>query len=142
MGGFRCYPISAKGDAGRRLLTTLQKACLPSDRLYFPEDGVWWLMDHGSLHVGFACATPSLQHARGIYLSRSGLLPAYRGRGLQKRLIRVRLNWARKAGYKIAVSDTTDNHPSANNLIACGFRLYTPPIEYGYSKTLYWKRAL
>ena len=142
MGEFRCYRISAKGESFRRLLTTLQKACLPGDRLYFPEDGVWWLMDHGPLHVGFACATPSLQHEKGIYLSRSGLLPTYRGRGLQKRLIRVRLAWARRAGYRIAVSDTTDNLPSANNLIACGFKLYKPPIEYAYARTLYWKQAL
>lgn len=142
MGEFRCYRIGAAKDGLRRLLRTLQKECLPEDRLYFPEDGVWWLMDHGPLHVGFACATPSLQHAKGIYLSRSGILPAYRGKGLQKRLIRVRLNWAKRSGYTVAVSDTTDNHPSANSLIACGFKLYTPPIAYGYTRTLYWRKAL
>lgn len=142
MGEFRCYHIGRPKGEARQVLTTLQKACLPGDRLYFPEDAEWWLMDHGPLHVGFASATPSLQHEKGIYLSRAGILPAYRGKGLQKRLIRTRLAWARKAGYRVAVSDTTDNAPSANNLIACGFRVYTPPILYAYTRTIYWKRPL
>lgn len=142
MGGFRCYRVDLARDGVRAILTTLQKECLPGDRLYFPENAVWWLMDHGPLHVGFASATPSLQHEKGIYLSRSGILPAYRGKGLQKRLIRTRLAWARKAGYKLAVSDTTDNGPSANNLIACGFKVYTPPVQYAYARTIYWKRRL
>lgn len=134
--------IDASDPDNKQLLKVMQKACLPADGLYFPEDGVWWVAYHADLAVGFSCLSPSQQLEDGIYLGRCGVGKAYRGRGIQRQMIRLRVQWARRHGYKWAVSDTTDNVPSANNLISCGFRLYTPKIPYSFARALYWRKRL
>lgn len=134
--------VSVEDRAVKQRLKVLQKACLPGDKLYFPEDGVWWIAYIRSTPVGFGCVTPSKQQDDAAYLGRCGVLPAYRGRGIQRQMIRLRVFWARRHGYKWAVSDTTDNIPSANNLIACGFRLYVPEVRYSFARALYWRKKL
>ena len=134
--------IDASEPENKQLLKVMQKACLPADSLYFPEDGVWWVAYRKDTPVGFSCLSPSQQLEDGIYLGRCGVLKAYRGYGIQRQMIRLRIQWARRHGYKWAVSDTTDNIPSANNLISCGFRLYTPKITYSFARALYWRKRL
>ena len=137
------YQQVSLGDRGiKRRLMVLQKACLPDDKLYLPDDGVWWMAYRQKTPVGFSCATPSKQLVDGVYLGRCGVLPAYRGRGIQRQMIRLRVAWAKRHGYNWAVSDTTDNIPSANNLISCGFRLYVPEVQYSFVRTLYWRKKL
>jgi GNAT superfamily N-acetyltransferase len=94
--------------------------------------------------IALSSAGPSLRELMedGIYLGRCGVLSAYRGYGIQRQMIRLRVQWARRHGYRWAVSDTTDNIPSANNLISCGFRLYTPKITYSFARALYWRKKL
>ena len=137
-----CKKVDPSDPGIEETLIELQRACLPHDALYFPDEGVWWIAYHRRTPVAFACLVPSQQIADAVYLSRSGVTPLARGGGIQRRLIRVRLAWAKKQGYNWAVSDTTDNGPSANNLISCGFRLYDPPNPYSFARALYWKRKL
>ena len=74
-----------------------------------------------------------------VFLSRSGLLPEYQGRGLQKTMIKARLSWAKRSGYAKAITYTTlDNATSFSNLQKCGFRLYLPQNQYAGKKMLYW----
>jgi hypothetical protein len=40
------------------------------------------------------------------------------------------------------VTDTTDNPSSANNLIACGYRIYAPENPWGFTHTIYWSKDL
>ena len=134
--------LDASEPENKQLLKVMQKACLPADSLYFPEDGVWWVAYRKDTLVGFSCLSPSQQMEDGIYLGRCGVLKAYRGYGIQRQMIRLRVQWARRHEYRWAVSDTTDNIPSANNLISCGFRLYTPKIAYSFARALYWRKRL
>lgn len=54
----------------------------------------------------------------------SGVLPAYRGRGFQKLLIRARVAEAVRLGLPKIESGTVGwNEFSRRNLVACGFRL-------------------
>lgn len=137
-----CEKVDPSNPEVEETLIELQRACLPHDALYFPEEGVWWIAYYRRTPVAFACLVPSQQIPDGVYLSRSGVTPLARGGGIQRRLIRVRLTWAKRQGYNWAVSDTTDNEPSANNLITCGFKLYTPPVPYSFARALYWKKKL
>ena len=137
-----CEKVDPSDPEVEETLVELQRACLPHDALYFPEEGVWWIAYHRRTPVGFACLAPSQQIPDGVYLGRCGVVPLARGGGIQRRLVRARLAWAKRQGYRWAVSDTTDNEPSANNLISCGFKLYTPPIPYSFSRALYWKKKL
>jgi L-amino acid N-acyltransferase YncA len=70
------------------------------------------------------------------------VLPAHRGQGIQKRLIRVRLRQARALGWNWVVTDTHDNPASSNSLIARGFKLFDPSKPWGADKTLYWRLKL
>lgn len=126
----------------KRTLTRLQKTCLPYDSLYFPPDGVWWIVSDGDTPVAFACVTPSQQDSEGVYLGRSGVLHEYRGHGIQRELIRRRCRWAKTHGFKHAYSDTTDNPPSANNLIKTGFLQHRPKVLYSFARAQYWKKVL
>lgn len=137
-----CKKVDPSNPEVEETLIELQRACLPHDASYFPGEGVWWIAYHRRTPVAFACLVPSQQVPDGVYLSRSGVTPLARGGGIHRRLIRVRLTWAKRQGYNWAVSDTTDNEPSANNLIACGFRLYSPPLLYSLARALYWKKKL
>ena len=73
---------------------------------------------------------------------RCGVLPSYQGRGLQKRLIRVRLAYAKRARSRGAITYVMPyNAPSANSLISQGFRVYEPSIgAYTGDDVLYLKR--
>lgn len=110
------------------------------------EDGWWWLVaptlqaDHPIAFAGMRPAKTTPEHA---YLWRAGVLPAYRGKSLQRRLIRVREAHARRQGFRVLVTDT---HPkslqSSNNLIRCGFRLYEPNVRWAFPNSLYWRKVL
>jgi GNAT superfamily N-acetyltransferase len=111
-----------------------------------PAWGWWWLayaVDEGRDIAGFCGLVPTTAHPKDMgYLKRAGVLLPHRGQGLQRRFVRVREAKARRVGFKTLVSDTTDNPSSANNLIACGYRIYTPHEPWGFNNTIYWKKEL
>lgn len=130
------------GPANADDIYRLQSICLPDDTPAVVEKGDWWLAYDGDETVGFACLCKSASKINHGYLARAGVAPSHRGLGLQKRLIRVRLARARALGWDGVVTDTRDNPPSANSLIACGFRCYEPALPYGASNTTYWRVTL
>lgn len=123
-------------------LLVLQKACLPHDEPVFPENGTWWVGRQGDQNVCFCLIQPSSQWGDTAYLARAGVLEAWRGQGLQRRMIRVREAWARKHGYRWMISDTTDNVPSSNNLMRCGYKLIEPSAPWANEISLYWTKRL
>lgn len=131
----------ARPDVAHELMR-LQALCLPGDVPANVDEGWWWIAYDGDEAVGFAAMVPSAKWLRVGYLNRAGVAPSHRGRGLQKRLIRVRVAHARRLGYDWLVTDTTDNLPSANSLIAAGFRLFKPSEPWAWRHSLYWRLRL
>lgn len=124
-------------------LRALHKRTLPSDRPPTWSDGWWWIaFDDAGEPVGFCGLQPSVRWLDCIYLCRAGVVPSARGKGLQRRLISVRLRFARAMGMRWAVTDTFENPASSNNLIRCGFMLYEPSRPWGYKGALYWRRKV
>jgi len=105
-----------------------------------PTRGDWWIAFCGKEAAGFAGMVPSVRILNGGYLCRAGVLPKFRGQGLQKDLIRRRVAHARKLGWGTVVSDTISNPISSNSLISCGFRLFAPDIGWGNEGALYWRK--
>lgn len=107
----------------------------------YEQDGTeWWIAESTG-------ATPELVGFAGaklwapdnmVFLCRAGVAPAARGAGLQKRLIRARVGWARRVGARGCYTYTIDNPASANALIACGFRSYEPSYAWGGRSAQYW----
>ena len=86
--------------------------------------------------------SPSSSWKNTGYMCRAGVKWDYRGLGLHKRLIQVRTRFAKKQGWTHLVTDTTNNCPSANNLIANGFKMYKPSKPWGLPSACYWIKKL
>jgi predicted acetyltransferase len=142
MGKIRIERVDNKDPMIQFLLRDMDKECFPSVGEASPQvdSGVWWIARDGKMPVGYACLRPSKQLSNWGYLSRAGVTAAYRGQGLQKRLIRVRLAYARAMGWEGVVTDTAkDNVASSNSLIASGFRLFRPRVAWSFDSALYWR---
>lgn len=112
------------------------------------EQGYWWLLYNreacvGPRHpIGFCGLTHAVATPGAGYLKRAGVLKAYRGQGLQRRLITVREKKARKLGLTTMLTDTTDNPPSANSLIRAGYKIFEPAYRWSFQHSIYWKKDL
>lgn len=134
--------VSSSDTSKHRLLKNMQRECLRGSPIADPNKGAWWIVYDDTLPIGFASMVPSFRWDKTGYLNRSGIMPAYRGLGLQKKLIKVREAYAKRIGYEHLVSDTRFNPPSANSLIACGFKTYTPKYPWGFTTSIYWRKHL
>lgn len=107
------------------------------------SDGTYWGAFEGNLMVAFAGLVPSAGWHGAAFFHCAGVMPMYRGRGLQKRMIRIRLAYARRHGMIGARTYTVlDNPASSRSLIACGFKLYRPENMWAGSHVNYWKISL
>ena len=129
-------------DSIKAQLRTLQTTCLPHDDPVYPEDGTWWIGYDGKQAVAFCLVRPSYKWTDTAYLARSGVLYYWRGKGLQKRMIRIRENHARRQGYTWMISDTTENPPSANSLARMGYQMFEPTKPWATDTSLYWRKKL
>jgi hypothetical protein len=104
--------------------------------------GHWWLTFFGQLPVAFAGLVPSTHAEDAGYFCRVGVVGEHCGHALQLRLMRVVESRARRCGWGLVVSDTTDNLISANNFIKAGYQLYKPEYPWAWPRTLYWRKSL
>lgn len=123
-------------------LHELQRYCLPYDKVYPVTDGYWWIAYEGDEPVGFGGVVQSVRWSDCGYLCRSGVVPYFRGRGIQKKLIKVRIAHAKAIGWNWLVTDTTDNPASANSLISCGFKVFEPSKKWAFKHSIYWKKRI
>lgn len=134
--------VDTRKESVQLKLSVLQNKCLPFDTPYDTNFGCWWIAVENGRDIGFAGLVRSVSWTDCGYLCRAGVVPAARGRGLQKKFIRVRIRQAKALGWKWLITDTTDNPASANSLIATGFKLFQPSKPWGFKNTLYWRRKL
>ena len=106
------------------------------------EQGDWWLAYQRDVPVGFAGVIPSTRAHNAGYFSRVGVLRSHCGHSLQLRFMRAVESRVRRNGWNAVVSDTTDNHVSANNFIRAGYKLYRPKEPWAWPHTLYWRKFL
>jgi len=139
---FRIKRVVEMSQTTEQAIRFLQKECLPLDTVLSPKNGWWWMAYCDGRLAGFAAMLQSSKTPQAAYLARAGTLEAFRGRGLQKKLIRERLKFAKDLGLTQAITDTTDNVASANALIATGFRMFEPDDPWGLPDTLYWRKTL
>ena len=104
--------------------------------ILFPNDefdlkGQLWLAhDETGTPVGF-CAARKLRGENGVFLNRAGVLPCANGQGLQKRMIRARIQWAKSIDADYAITYVLHhNHASIVNLLKAGFRFSEPAWKW------------
>lgn len=137
-------PLRILRASGRHLetLRALHTLTFPLDDHEDYTSGAWWLVWDGDEPVAFAGSRFAVTEESAVYLSRCGVLKSHRGQGLQRQLLKRRLTHAKTLGVSRVISTTYLNTPSANNLIAAGFRLYDPETPWGLSGTCYWRKEL
>lgn len=118
------------------LVSVLDAETFPGDDPVGTDCAAWWIAWDGDTPAGFAGARA---HEGGVFLVRCGVSSEYRGAGVQRRLIRARCKWAKGRGV-VYTYTLPQNHRSANNLIACGFRAYRPQYQWAGSEVCYWAK--
>ena len=114
------------------------------DAILFPEDDpienwrtyTWWIGTVDDVPICY-CGLQLLEDY--AYMVRSGVLAEYQGQGLQKKMIKRRLEYCTKKGINKVVTDTVcDNPASMNSLISSGFKVYEPAEGWRGEGTVYW----
>jgi predicted GNAT family acetyltransferase len=107
----------------------------------FQKNREWWVLLDDENKIAAYCG--SVYSSNICIMVRGWVKKQHRGQGLQKKLIKIRLNAAKKNNCYIVITYTTkDNCPSSNNLISQGFKLYLPEYEYGGKEMLYWNKLI
>jgi RimJ/RimL family protein N-acetyltransferase len=123
------------------------------DRILFEGDDPvkvrscwWWLIrDNNGRAIAFAgLRACTYEVNQGLaYMLRVGVRAKHRGNGYQKKLIKARVALAKRKGFTEIITYVLNwNLPSANSLIACGFRLYDPAVKYAGNSALYFRKKL
>lgn len=136
------YTVREVSGRFLREIEGFQHLLFPNDEIVEPDRGFWWLAFSKGNPVAFAGMTILTEWPEAGFLCRAGVLADHRGHGLQRKLIRVRVNKAKRLGLNSVISTTYDNPRSANNLLAEGFRLYQPESPWGAEGTNYWIKKL
>jgi GNAT superfamily N-acetyltransferase len=102
----------------------------------------WWIARVDGVPAGFACLVVFAD--KKAYQALAGVLPAFRGNGLQRKLLRSREAYAKRSGCDCVFTYTAwRNWPSANSLIREGYTLYTPASKpWGLPWSLYFRKAI
>jgi len=104
----------------------------------FKTNRDWWVITSGNTIIGY-CGCGFLE---GVCIFvRAWVHKDYRGQGLQKKMIKLRIKSAYDCYIAITYT-TTDNYPSANSLISQGFKLYSPEYAYAGRDMLYFQKEL
>ena len=104
----------------------------------FKNNRDWWVITSGNNIIAY-CGCSFVDNI--CIFVRAWVHKEYRGQGLQKNFIKLRI----KAAYDcdIAITYTTiDNYPSANSLISQGFKLYSPEYAYAGRQMLYFQKEI
>jgi RimJ/RimL family protein N-acetyltransferase len=107
----------------------------------FKQNRDWWVMlDTKGQIIAYCGAGYNSDFSLFV---RAWVDKRYRGKGLQKRMIALRLKAAKARYCNMAITYITpDNPASGNSLIACGFRLYTPEWAYAGKEMIYFRLDL
>lgn len=138
----RIVRVDATREHVRLQLEALEGECFEQAPRNLFSRGIWWIAYDGTTPVGYCGIRQSSQWDNVGYMNRAGVTEHARGMGLQKRLIKVRVAYAKRQGWICVITDTTKNPASANSLIGCGFRMYEPQRPWSYRDACYWRKYL
>lgn len=125
------------------ILKVLHSACFGECPVPDWEEDYWWYLKDQEVIIGFAGMTIVEGDSEDLVgtFTRAGVLPGWRGQGLQKKLIKTRLKYAKKHDCVRCTTYTSDNPASENSLISCGFRRYNPESRWAGEEMTYWRHV-
>jgi GNAT superfamily N-acetyltransferase len=140
---FRVVKVDTSHEDNALAIRQMHHACFPDLELQ-QLHGDWWIVrDHLKTPVAFAGLWPSLTTPGAGYLCRAGVMPAGRGHGIQRRLIRIREREAKRKRWVAVLSDVDPkNAHSMNNLFACGFKSFRPSAPWCGDEWVYMRKII
>jgi GNAT superfamily N-acetyltransferase len=134
------YRITRTDDVDEVL--ELHTLTFPLDEWIGDDRDFWIVRDKDGQGVAFAAAMYQ-PTTNVVSLDRVGVLPLAQGAGLQRKLVRARLRWARRLGAACCITYISQrNYQSMVTLLKCGFRFYTPERmgEYEHEDSFHFLR--
>jgi len=118
----------AISEADKAEIARMDAICFPVDAPAVIAGADWMIAWEGEASAAF-CGWKTVEHdgmAVGFHY-RGGVMPDFRGNGLQRQMLRLREAAMREQGLTRAVTYTdADGAASMRNLIAEGYRPYVP----------------
>lgn len=133
-----------------RWLRYLDAEIFPTDQPAIVGTSNWFLGWDKDQAVAFCGWKPQLLELELVgFHYRAGVLPSYRGYGLQKKMIEKREDEMRRSNIKVAVTYTeTYSVASMTNFINLGYRPYAATENTAlcdlskYQRMVHWKKKL
>ena len=128
-----------------------EESFFPKAKPHPKDNSYWWFAYDRAKDEPIGYAGLDVLDGEGIgILCRSGVMPEYRGLGIQKRFILARERMARRLGLEEMQAIVKYQRPlrfenavSANNLISRGYRLFVPNSQEGRRcDFLYFRKRL
>jgi GNAT superfamily N-acetyltransferase len=121
----------------------LHRECFPDREVWWPgPDGTVWFLVFNKAEPAAFCALSPRPDGTG-WMSRAGVLPRFRGQGLQARMISHREVVAQAHGFATVVTNINrDNPHSMNNFIDAGYRPFWPAEPWDDERATYWRKVL
>lgn len=120
---------------------SMDLACFPYDVPYPFDDVTWWVGYLREKPIAY-CGIKDLGGAH-YFLCRAGVTRSRRGEGHHRKMIRLRERHVKsRGGGTIITYVTSDNVHSANNLAACGYKMYVPEDQYGPVGAIYYAKQI
>jgi ribosomal protein S18 acetylase RimI-like enzyme len=118
----------AKTPSEEELISRMDRTCFPIDEPPTMSGAHWFIGWDGEKPAAYCAWKPVDHNGTPVgFLYRAGVLPDYRGRALQREMIRIREEDMRTRGMRAAVTYTdADGAASMRNLIAEEYRPYAP----------------
>lgn len=124
------------------IVRELHSLAFPEDKWVGDDHTFWVATDEHDKPVGF-CSAIYWPDRNAVFLSRAAVAQSAQGNGLQRRMVRTRLNWARQQGAQRVVTYTTGrNYGSIINLLRCGLRFYEPEDRWAGNDKHYFQLYL
>lgn len=121
----------------------LHKEIFPKDEYYEHSGNIYWLVEDTDTgeYIAFCIAT-DIGH-RLLYLSRVGVSIGHRGKGLHRRLIRVREAYGKRHNFRCVITYTIIHNPNSfSHLVKNGYELYCPENMWAGDDVLYFRKIL
>ncbi len=123
----------------------LHDIIFPGDELPELENAIHWVVyDENDTPVGFTILRELSGLNKGSYfLSRAGIIKRCRGKGIHRRLVKVRENYVKNDGGGTLVTYVAYSNPSSYcSLIRSGYLVYEPDCKYVGSGFMYLKKSI
>jgi len=143
MSTFKIIKVDTQVPAIASHLEAMHHVCFPDFPLPGWHGDWWFAMDTDKVPAAFCGLWPSVRFPGAGYLCRAGVMPVARGKGLQRRMIRIRENAARRKGWDALYTDADAANPaSINNLFASGYRAFSPPVLWDGEGFVYFRKII